>query len=671
MKDARRTDKRRGAALMAVLLVMLAVMAIIVVASTTTLNARLIAKNSERSVILYDAAEGAIEEIRNLVNTHPGDSNFFKDSGEIMLESHVPVKDASGSVIPHVYRTSWAGPSFSTTGEFGIFGTIIVKVEDDYGNVVYHRGTIFQDTFAKYAYFSNSEAGIYFGGGDQLYGPVHTNDNMQIASSGVEFHDKVTLHGTIAGKGFGIFDKGFSQKVPAIAMPPATTITMLRSLASAGSTWIVGDAVGNQGEATTRIEFVAIDLNGDGDTNDEDEGFFRVWQATPPTTVQKAQYTVAANVGDPANGGIVSEGYGRFNWNCGAVVASKFHLLHIEGGGAWAARRALLTPAGGGARCYLGGDPMLDTVTGSVGVFQPNVTLGGVNWGSWKKSPVPVPAKVSALGRPDSAYLWPISHTMNANFKGVIEVDGKVAISGVVRGRLTLAASSDIVIADDITLNDNASTDCLDYLGLFSAANVVMADNMLNSPQTIGNSPDTILTLASTPDEFVQASILALGGFVVENYSTGVPQGEPCGALTAGRGCLFLTGGIIQGTRGPVGTLNAGKTAGVYGYIKRYSFNQCGLTDPPPYFPLVGRFSGNRTYEMDPTGVDIHLYYKIPRRVSLVKATPPPPPPPPPAPGPPPKPAPPPPPPVPKPPAPPPAPKPPPPPPPPPPLPKI
>src|SRR5664279_3140962 len=99
MKQARPTTKRRGAALMAVLLVMLAVMAIIVVASTTTLNARLIAKNSERAVVLYDAAEAAVEEMRNLINTHPGDSNFFRDSGETKLEDHVPVKDASGAII--------------------------------------------------------------------------------------------------------------------------------------------------------------------------------------------------------------------------------------------------------------------------------------------------------------------------------------------------------------------------------------------------------------------------------------------------------------------------------------------------------------------------------------------------------------------------------------------
>src|SRR5664279_3102308 len=359
MKQARPTTKRRGAALMAVLLVMLAVMAIIVVASTTTLNARLIAKNSERSVVLYDAAEAAVGEIRNLVNTHPGDPAFFLDSGELQLETHVPVKDANGTIIPHVYRTTWAGPSFSTTGEFGIFGTVIAKVEDDYGNVVYHRGTIFQDTFAKYAYFSNSEAGIYFGGGDQIYGPVHSNDFLRIAASGAEFHDKVTTAQTVVNKANGTFDKGVTQKVPIIKMPSTTLLTQLKGLAVVGSTSILGDNVGGQGEATTRIEFIALDLDADGDSSDDDEGFMRVWQVAPASTVQKAQYTVAANTG-PVNAAGVVVDITRPNANCGAAIDSvnwKSVTLTIGA----ANRRALLNSYPGRGHCYLGGDPMLNT----------------------------------------------------------------------------------------------------------------------------------------------------------------------------------------------------------------------------------------------------------------------------------------------------------------------
>jgi hypothetical protein len=660
MERSRPTSKRRGAALMAVLLVMLAVMAIIVVASTTTLNARLIAKNSERSVILYDLAEGAVEEIRNVLNSHPADDAFFKDSGEIMLENKVPVKDATGAVIPRVYRTTWAGPSFVTTGEFGIFGTIIAKVEDDYGNVVYHRGTVFQDTFAKYAYFSNSEGGIFFGGGDQLWGPVHTNDFISIAASGVVFHDKVTTAKTIVNKANGTFLQGFTQKVPIIKMPSTTKLGELKSLASAGNTMINGDLTAT----TIRIEFVALDLDNDGDSTDEDEGFMRVWKAASNAAVN-TNYLLALNVGNPAAGGIATNAVAVPN--CGADTGTgNFQTLAAASPNA--KRRHLNGKIPGIGRCYLGGDPHLNTFAGKKNVFyQSN------GFGAWVVSPQAPDPRLGAAGlnRPDSAYLWPVSHALNSNFKGVVFVDGYVAVSGTVRGNLTVATPYTISIPDDITLQDNASGDCQDYLGLFAGLNVLVRDNLLNSPQSIGTAPDTIMHLASTRDEFIQAAVLALGSFQVENYSTGVIQGESCDTLPAGRGCLFLTGGIIQGTRAPVGTLNAGQTAGWTGYIKRYAFNTCGLTNPPPYFPTTGRFSGNRTYEMDPVNVDIHPYYKIAKPVSLSSLNKLPPPPPPPKPGPPPKPAPPPPPPKPAPPPPPPLPKPPPPPPPPPPLPKI
>ena len=54
---------------------------------------------------------------------------------------------------------------------------------------------------------------------------------------------------------------------------------------------------------------------------------------------------------------------------------------------------------------------------------------------------------------------------------------------------------------------------------------------------------------------------------------------EACEAKTWGRGCLYITGGIIQNTRGAVGT-GAGT-----GYVKRYSFDACAATEPPPYLP--------------------------------------------------------------------------------------
>ncbi|NIP78739.1 MAG: hypothetical protein GWM90_05865, partial [Gemmatimonadetes bacterium] len=53
--------------------------------------------------------------------------------------------------------------------------------------------------------------------------------------------------------------------------------------------------------------------------------------------------------------------------------------------------------------------------------------------------------------------------------------------------------------------------------------------------------------------EFIHAVVLALDQFTVENYSSGSDSAEPCEGTTNGRGCIYLTGGIVQAQRGPVG----------------------------------------------------------------------------------------------------------------------
>lgn len=71
-----------------------------------------------------------------------------------------------------------------------------------------------------------------------------------------------------------------------------------------------------------------------------------------------------------------------------------------------------------------------------------------------------------------------------------------------------------------------------------------------------------------------------------------------------GRGCLYLTGGVIQEARGAVGLLSG------EGYVKRYSYDHCAETISPPYFPTIGRFKTNQFLELDPTGFDIATLWR-------------------------------------------------------------
>ena len=99
-------------------------------------------------------------------------------------------------------------------------------------------------------------------------------------------------------------------------------------------------------------------------------------------------------------------------------------------------------------------------------------------------------------------------------------------------------------------------------------------------------------------------------GFRNEGFRGGGyrPDVALCGAAVSGRGCLNLVGGILMDTRGAVGLV------GATGYVKRYAYDRCAATRPPPYFPTTGRFADNRFYELDPVkfnNLGVAGYYRI------------------------------------------------------------
>ncbi len=91
----------------------------------------------------------------------------------------------------------------------------------------------------------------------------------------------------------------------------------------------------------------------------------------------------------------------------------------------------------------------------------------------------------------------------------------------------------------------------------------------------------------------------------MENHDLGTKTAEPCQTNAWGRGCLYLTGGVIQQTRGAVGT------GGGTGNMKRYSYDACAATNPPPYFPTTGHFAAGHYYEIEPTGFNIATYWPL------------------------------------------------------------
>lgn len=53
-------------------------------------------------------------------------------------------------------------------------------------------------------------------------------------------------------------------------------------------------------------------------------------------------------------------------------------------------------------------------------------------------------------------------------------------------------------------------------------------------------------------------------------------------------------GNVDWWTYWPVGSSNSS------GWAEAHTFDPCGVSNPPPYFPTTGRFVKSRYYELDP-----------------------------------------------------------------------
>ena len=149
----------RGIALVVAILITIVVAAIVAGAYVLGGTTGVIGRYNERLSTLEAVAEAGIEEARSAVN---GDKTLYPDSSFNTLENAVPVVDATGTPIPSVRRTTYVGPTGITTGQYGVFGSIVSIAEDDFGNRVVRRGEVNQESFAKYAYFTTIEGNIWF-----------------------------------------------------------------------------------------------------------------------------------------------------------------------------------------------------------------------------------------------------------------------------------------------------------------------------------------------------------------------------------------------------------------------------------------------------------------------------------------------------------------------------
>ncbi|MCE2901469.1 MAG: DUF4900 domain-containing protein [Gemmatimonadetes bacterium] len=616
---------RRGHALLLVLLVTIVAVALALASATQAATGRLIQNSSERTTRLEDVALSGLELARDRLNAG---QDSVPAEGFGTLESGVAI-----SGLPGVTRSTWVSrlgntDGLSNAGEYGVQAELVTRVADAAGNVTIRRAEVYQESFARYASFSNVGKGangatLWWALGAQAQGPVHSNDTIYVWNGTPQpqavFHHQVTTARIILNRTAAEY-RGDppKEKVPVIPLPTTAELDRVKAIAAkAGYVFTPTLTVGDSANATMRIEFVAIDVNGDGNTTGADEGYFRVYQQTS-TAPYGAGYAMGAVPVPPADPLLIPGGAATvvdsllFSPNCGVVatvggrqaVPTTFRRVPvIVGAPNYRARMLDKQTAfdNVNARCFLGGDDRLSPT----GEFQPTDSAG-----SWMlRTSGTVPAAVAA--RPDGAYLWPLSPAYNADFRGVIFAEGRVAVSGVVRGRVTISARTNIILAHDLvqaTSPATASGNCRaddDIVGLFAGQYILYADNALQAPQRRRDNSTTGAAWMARkdfdhsprrPDMAVHAAMMALHTYGAErpNPPAGLPAGE-----FVNRGTVRVIGGLISNFIGQTGTMSG---SSLHGVNEDLSFNRCALPFPPPYFPTTGRWKRSQFFEVNPVG---------------------------------------------------------------------
>lgn len=648
---------RRGFALITSILITIVAAAVALGAAMLTMNTTLSQKASDRTVALDDAALAGIEEARNRLNAR---LDTMPITGFRTIENSALVPASDG-----ILRSTYIGrrgntDSLGNAGEFGVMGHIISHVRDARGNTTIRRAEIYQESFARYADFTDKSrrwdgATLWWALGMQAAGPVHSNDTIRVWSGTpfpqATFFDDVTTARIVLNKANAQYMKGPPKEgIARIPLPSTADLNILKTIATgAGYMFTPSFTTGDSALATMRIEFIAIDADGDGNTTGPRDGYFKIYQQLNNTRGQgyamantpappPALPLTTANIGlanSLAHGGSVPANSSNdsllYSWNCGATwtapvygvnrevtgedsVLARVGILPSTPTNTYAARMARKRTIANAAttRCFLGGDERLNG-----GVFR--VSDGAGEWLPRTSGSIPP----SLAGRPDAAYLWPLSPELNPSFRGVIFVEGKVAVSGVVRGRVTLAARNTISIVHNLVQSQNPGVvmgGCLpdgDILGLFSGNYVLTADNMLISPQqrrrddggdwvaqanlpawggTNGRKdfdPDV-----RRPDLAVHAVTMGLNSVAAER--PGPPAGLPA-ARFVNRGTMRGVGGQIQDRAGQTGTMSG---ASLHGINTDISFNTCAKQYPPPYFPTTGRWTLTQFFEVNPIGFE-------------------------------------------------------------------
>ena len=172
--------KRKGFALLTVLLIAVVGAVIALASGMMAMSNVLVQGSSDRAAVVDDAALSGLEIERSRMNAK---LDTVPLNGYSTVENGALIANSGG-----VRRTTYISrlgnsDSLSTTGEFGVQAEIVSKAVDPAGNVAIRRVEMYQESFARYASFtdiakSTNGSTLWWALGAQAQGPVHSNDTI-------------------------------------------------------------------------------------------------------------------------------------------------------------------------------------------------------------------------------------------------------------------------------------------------------------------------------------------------------------------------------------------------------------------------------------------------------------------------------------------------------------
>jgi len=633
---------RRGSALILVLLMTITLAALALSAIVLTGSGSMLTRYYDREREFRYAAEAALAMGKSQLTKDT--SVHLPDSGYVTLMSGGTITGADGLPLPKVKINLYAGKSGNVTGQFGQYASLIAEAFDASGTRYVRRLELQAENFARFAMFTNSWiGGLCYTTGEFIRGRAHSNQGWNSCGTPT-YYDTVSAVTTVGG-GSPVYQKGFLNGAPNIPIPPISQLAILHNRAVDGDLDVISNGT-NGATVRTRLEFVAIDLDNNGTTTGDAEGFFRVYQSNrvDRLRVDPVQYSAGVNsppdslCGDWHTDSTASPKRATF-WPTGvhnapwmwARFAGRPPADTFSTPVPTVLKRNAIMANAGGFRCYPAGDPHLVAIERSMRLssvaaaaewqkggedttFTDSTTFG--YWQRWGGASGNTVAALSAISggskyagyQQQSAWLWPLHRSINNTTRGVIHVHGPIALSGVLRGQVTIYAATtggnggNVVYIDDLVYaQDPAAVLCANLLGVIADNDEMIADNAINSPLRAGAGmvyrwTDGNDNGMATSNDFVFHGVMMsrTGTIGVENYGSHAESKKKCNGAATGRGCIVQAGGVIEQK------ITATYSGGGTGYGENRSVDRCMMQQSPPYFPTTGRYADNRFYELDP-----------------------------------------------------------------------